>query len=96
MELPPEVEVKGISPGEPLGLAAIQTDDSGSGTAAIETVTKILSLLRGELAYPGVPVNESFGNPLPAGVYKLAAIGDMSSITSTTTIEFTLPAPAEK
>lgn len=92
MALPEGVEVNGVSPGEPVALGFAQTDESGNATIPVETMTVVLTLLRGELTGTGVPVATSLRNPLPAGTYNVVASGANSGTTAACTITFTHPA----
>jgi hypothetical protein len=92
MEVPAGVEIIGVEPGADfVGLAFGETDEAGNFETTVGAITKVYVLLRGEVTWNGTPVLESFGNPIPAGVYSIKATGLNSGTTAMTTIEFTYP-----
>jgi len=92
MALPEGVDVNGVNPGESVALGYARTDEAGNATVPVETMTVVLTLLRGELTGTGVPVATSLRNPLPAGIYDVVASGANSGTIAVCTITFTQPA----
>src|SRR5512143_110023 len=68
MDVPPGVQIPGVKPGEPVGVAFATADDKGNFTANVEAGTKIQTFLRGTILPTLAPDPKSF-NPIPHGVY---------------------------
>jgi len=101
--VPPDVAMKGLDRerGEDaVGIAFATTDDQGNFEVALERVSKVDWLLRGDFLPTMALDTKSLGNPLPNLVYTLRAVGEDTRAVATTTwdLQLTPPAapPAEK
>jgi hypothetical protein len=90
MEVPPGVEIPAVKPGEPVGVAFAQADETGKFTADVSPSAKILTFLRGNILPTLAPDPKSF-KPIPYGIYVFAASGAESGRVSKTRIEFVPP-----
>jgi len=90
MVLPPNVEMKGVKPGEDVGIAYGQADESGNFKAEVPASAKLNTLFRVGWT-PILAPDPKTLNPIPPGVYKIKASGADSGGLATTTLEFTAP-----
>ena len=92
MDVPPGVEIPGVKPGEPVGVAFANADEKGNFTANVEAGTKIQTFLRGTILPTLAPDPKSF-KPIPHGVYTFRSIGTESGKVGVSKVEFVPPAP---
>lgn len=91
LEIPPDVEIPGVEPGQKyVGIAFAVADEDGNIETAMDTTTKLFTVLRVDM--PAVGQIEFVRPPIPAGVYTIRATGGTSGAVGTTTIEFVTPA----
>lgn len=92
MVLPPGVEMKGVKPGEDVGIAYGQADDAGNFKAEVPATAKLNTIFRVGWTPIFAPDPKTL-NPIPPGVYTMKASGVDSGGAATTTLEFVAPAP---
>ena len=92
MVLPPGVEMKGVNPGEDVGIAYGEADDAGNFKGEVPVTAKLNTIFRVGWTPILVPDPKTL-NPIPPGVYKIKASGADSGALATTTLEFVAPAP---
>jgi hypothetical protein len=92
MVLPPGIEMKGVNPGEDVGIAYGEADDSGNFKGEVPATAKLNTLFRVGWTPILVPDPKTL-NPIPHGVYKIKASGADSGAMATTTLEFIAPPP---
>ena len=92
MDVPPGVEIPGVKPGEPVGVASANADGKGNFIADVAAETKIKIFLRGTLLPTLAPDPRSF-KPIPHGIYTFRSIGTESGKVGVSRIEFVSPAP---
>jgi hypothetical protein len=90
MVLPPGVEMKGVKPGEDVGIAFGQADDTGHFKGEVPVTAKLNTIFRVGWT-PIMSIDPKTLNPIPPGVYKIKASGADSGAIATTTLEFTAP-----
>jgi len=94
MVLPQGVEMKGVKPGEDVGIAYGQADDAGNFKGEVSSLTKLNTIFRVGWTPIFAPDPKTL-NPIPPGVYKIKASGTDSGALATTTLEFVKPAPKQ-
>jgi hypothetical protein len=94
MILPPGVTVKGIEPGENVGLAYGTTDDKGNLKAAMKP-TATLDWFFQVGWTSNLKPDFKAAKPLPPGTYKIIATGMMSDLVGKSTLTI-LPPPKKK
>lgn len=96
--LPPEIAptVKGVEPGNVVGIAFGTADKEGKFTAAVGSATHQV-FMRGDPQRPADPTTsfmlpdpKTF-KPLPAGIYTIKAIGSLSGAVDRTLLEIVVP-----
>jgi len=92
MVLPPGIEMKGVNPGEDVGIAYGEADDSGNFKGEVPATAKLNTIFRVGWTPILVPDPKTL-NPIPPGVYKMKASGADSGAMATTTLEFIPPPP---
>jgi len=92
MVLPPGVEMKGVKPGEDVGIAYGEADDAGNFKGEVPATAKLNTIFRVGWTPIMAPDPKTL-NPIPPGVYKIKASGADSGAIATTTLEFIAPAP---
>ena len=92
MDVPPGVEIPGVKPGEPVGVASANADGKGNFTADVDAETKIQTFLRGKILPTRAPDPGSL-KPIPHGMYTFRSIGTESGKVGVSRIEFVSPAP---
>ena len=92
MVLPPNVEMKGVKPGEDVGIAYGEADDTGNFKGEVPVTAKLNTLFRVGWT-PIMSIDPKTLNPIPPGVYKIKASGSDSGAVANTTVEFVAPAP---
>jgi hypothetical protein len=92
MVLPPGVEMKGVKPGEDVGIAFGQADDTGNFKGEVPATAKLNTIFRVGWT-PRMAPDPKTLNPIPPGVYKIKASGADSGAIAITTLEFIAPAP---
>ena len=92
MVLPPGVEMKGVNPGEDVGIAYGEADDAGNFKGEVPVTAKLNTLFRVGWT-PIMSIDPKTLNPIPPGVYKIKASGAESEVVATTTLEFIAPPP---
>jgi hypothetical protein len=92
MVLPPSVEMKGVKPGEDVGIAYGEADDAGNFKGEVPVTAKLNTLFRVGWTPIMAPDPKTL-NPIPPGVYKIKASGAESGVVATTTLEFIAPPP---
>ncbi len=90
MVLPPGVEMKGVKPGEDVGIAFGQADEAGNFKAEVPPTAKLNTLFRVGWT-PILAPDPKTLNPIPPGVYTIKASGADSGAVATTTLEFLAP-----
>ncbi|MBM4276645.1 MAG: hypothetical protein FJ130_02030 [Deltaproteobacteria bacterium] len=90
MVLPPEVEMKGVKPGEDVGIAFGQADEAGNFKADVPPTAKLNTIFRVGWTPIFAPDPKTL-NPIPPGIYKIKASGVDSGGIATTTLEFVAP-----
>ncbi len=90
MVLPPRVEMKGVKPGEDVGIAFGQADEAGNFKAEVPPTAKLNTLFRVGWT-PILAPDPKTLNPIPPGVYTIKASGADSGAVATTTLEFLAP-----
>lgn len=90
MVLPPGVEMKGVNPGEDVGIAFGQADEAGNFKGEVPVTAKLNTLFRVGWT-PILAPDPKTLNPIPPGVYKIKASGTDSGAVATTTLEFVAP-----
>lgn len=90
MALPPGLEMKGVKPGEDVGIAFGQADEAGNFKAEVPPTAKLNTLFRVEWT-PILAPDPKTLNPIPPGVYTIKASGSDSRAVATTTLEFVAP-----
>lgn len=88
--LPPGVEMKGVKPGEDVGIAFGQADEAGNFKAEVPPTAKLNTIFRVGWTPIFAPDPKTL-NPIPPGVYTLKASGVDSGGVATTTLEFVAP-----
>jgi len=94
MVLPPGVEMKGVKPGEDVGIAYGEADDAGNFKGEVPVTAKLNTLFRVGWTPIMAPDPKTL-NPIPPGVYKIKASGADSEAVANTTLEFVKPAPKQ-
>jgi len=92
MVLPPGVEMKGVKPGEDVGIAYGEADDTGNFKGEVPITAKLNTLFRVGWTPIFAPDPKTL-NPIPPGIYKIKASGVDSGGIATTTLEFIAPPP---
>jgi hypothetical protein len=92
MVLPPGVEMKGVKPGEDVGIAYGEADDAGNFKGEVPVTAKLNTIFRVDWTPIMAPDPKTL-KPIPPGVYKIKASGADSGAVATTTLEFVAPAP---
>jgi len=92
MVLPPSVEMKGVKPGEDVGIAYGEADDAGNFKGEVPATAKLNTIFRVGWT-PIMSIDPKTLNPIPPGVYTIKASGADSGVVATTTLEFVAPAP---
>ncbi len=92
MVLPPNVEMKGVKPGEDVGIAYGEADDTGNFKGEVPVTAKLNTIFRVGWT-PIMSIDPKTLNPIPPGVYKIKASGSDSGAVANTTVEFVAPAP---
>jgi hypothetical protein len=92
MVLPPGVEMKGVKPGEDVGIAYGEADDAGNFKGDVPATAKLNTIFRVGWT-PILAPDPKTLNPIPPGVYTIKASGADSGMVVTTTLEFVAPAP---
>jgi len=92
MVLPPGVEMKGVKPGEDVGIAYGEADDAGNFKGDVPATAKLNTIFRVGWT-PILAPDPKTLNPIPPGVYTIKASGADSGAVATTTLEFIAPAP---
>ena len=92
MVLPPSVEMKGVKPGEDVGIAYGEADDAGNFKGEVPATAKLNTIFRVGWT-PIMSIDPKTLNPIPPGVYTRKASGAESGVVATTTLEFIAPAP---
>ncbi|MDI7260824.1 MAG: hypothetical protein QME90_12990 [Thermodesulfobacteriota bacterium] len=90
MVLPPGVEMKGVKPGEDVGIAFGQADEAGNFKADVPPTAKLNTIFRVGWTPIFAPDPKTL-NPIPPGVYKIKVSGVDSGGIATTTLEFIAP-----
>ena len=90
MDVPPGVEIPGVKPGEPVGVASANADGKGNFTADVGAETKIETFLRGKILPTRAPDPGSL-KPIPHGMYTFRSIGTESGKVGVSRIEFVPP-----
>ena len=94
MVLPQGVEMKGVKPGEDVGIAYGQADDAGNFKGEVPATAKLNTIFRVGWT-PILAPDPKTLNPIPPGVYTIKASGADSGAVATTTLEFVKPAPKQ-
>jgi hypothetical protein len=94
MVLPQGVEMKGVNPGEDVGIAYGEADDAGNFKGEVPVTAKLNTIFRVGWTDKLAPDLKTL-NPIPPGVYKIKASGADSGALATTTLEFVKPAPKQ-
>jgi hypothetical protein len=94
MVLPPGVQMQGVKPGEDVGIAYGEADDTGNFKGEVPTTAKLNTLFRVGWT-PILSIDPKTLNPIPPGVYKIKASGADSGAIVTTILEFVKPAPKQ-
>jgi hypothetical protein len=92
MVLPPGVEMKGVKPGEDVGIAYGEADEAGNFKGEVPVTAKLNTLFRVGWTPIMAPDPKTL-NPIPPGVYTIKASGADSGVVATTTLEFIAPPP---
>jgi hypothetical protein len=92
MVLPAGVEMKGVKPGEDVGIAYGEADDAGNFKGDVPATAKLNTIFRVGWT-PILAPDPKTLNPIPPGVYTIKASGADSGAMATTTLEFVAPAP---
>ncbi len=92
MVLPPGVEMKGVKPGEDVGIAYGEADDAGNFKGEVPATAKLNTIFRVGWTPIMAPDPKTL-NPIPPGIYTIKASGADSGVIVTTTLEFVKPAP---
>jgi hypothetical protein len=92
MVLPPGVEMKGVKPGEDVGIAYGEADDAGNFKGEVPVTAKLNTIFRVDWTPIMAPDPKTL-KPIPPGVYKIKASGADSGTVATTTLEFVAPPP---
>jgi len=92
MVLPPGIEMKGVKPGEDVGIAFGQADEAGNFKAEVPITAKLNTIFRVGWT-PILAPDPKTLNPIPPGVYKIKVSGADSGAMTTTTLEFLAPTP---
>jgi hypothetical protein len=92
MVLPPGVEMKGVNPGEDVGIAYGEADEAGNFKGEVPVTAKLNTLFRVGWTPIMAPDPKTL-NPIPPGVYTIKASGADSGVVATTTLEFIAPPP---
>ena len=90
MVLPPGVEMKGVKPGEDVGIAYGEADDAGNFKGEVPATAKLNTIFRVGWT-PILAPDPKTLNPIPPGAYKIKASGADSGAMATTTLEFVAP-----
>ena len=90
MVLPPNVEMKGVKPGEDVGIAYGEADDAGNFKGEVPVTAKLNTIFRVGWTPIMAPDPKTL-NPIPPGVYTIKASGAESGAVATTTLEFVAP-----
>jgi hypothetical protein len=92
MVLPPGLEMKGVKPGEDVGIAYGEADDAGNFKGEVPATAKLNTIFRVGWTPIMAPDPKTL-NPIPPGVYKIKASGADSGAVAITMLEFVAPAP---
>lgn len=90
MVLPPGVEMKGVKPGEDVGIAFGEADEAGNFKAEVPPTAKLNTIFRVGWT-PILAPDPKTLNPIPPGVYTIKASGADSGAVATTALEFVAP-----
>jgi len=88
--LPSGVEMRGVKPGEDVGIAFGLADEAGNFKAEVPPTAKLNTIFRVGWT-PILAPDPKTLNPIPPGVYKIKASGSDSGAEATTTLEFVAP-----
>jgi hypothetical protein len=88
--LPAGVEMKGVKPGEDVGIAFGLADEAGNFKAEVPSTAKLNTIFRVGWT-PILAPDPKTLNPIPPGVYKIKASGSDSGAEAITTLEFIAP-----
>jgi hypothetical protein len=92
MVLPPGMQMQGVKPGEDVGIAYGEADDTGNFKGEVPASAKLNTFFR--VGYTLIlSIDPKTLNPIPPGVYKIKASGADSGALATTTLEFVAPTP---
>ncbi len=94
MVLPPGVEMKGVKPGEDVGIAYGEADDAGNFKGEVPATAKLNTIFRVGWTPILAPDLKTL-DPIPSGIYKIKASGADSGALATTTLEFVKSAPKQ-
>jgi hypothetical protein len=94
MVLPQGVEMKGVKPGEDVGIAYGEADEAGTFKGEVPATAKLNTIFRVGWT-PILAPDPKTLNPIPPGVYKIKASGADSGGLAETTLEFVKPAPKQ-
>jgi hypothetical protein len=90
--LPSGVQMQGVKPGEDVGVAYGEADETGNFKGEVPATAKLNTLFRVGWT-PILAPDPKTLNPIPPGVYKIKASGADSGALATTTLEFVAPPP---
>lgn len=96
MKLPQGVTVKGVNPGEDVGIAGGTADEKGLFNTKVDAMTILMSFF--QVGWDNLKMKPDFkeATPLPPGIYTLEAIGFDSETKATATLTLLPPPKKEK
>jgi hypothetical protein len=95
MKLPEGVTVKGVNPGEDVGIASGAADDQGNLKTTLGPITILMTFFQADWDNMKMKPDFKGAKPLPPGDYALEAIGLDSGARAGTTLTL-LPPPKKK
>lgn len=96
MKLPQGVTVKGLNPGEDVGIAGGTADGKGEFKGKVDALTLLMTFFQVEWDNVKMKADFTKAKPLPPGTYPLVAIGFESDTKATATLTLLAPPPKKK
>jgi hypothetical protein len=96
MKIPQGVTMKGVAPGEDVGIASGTADDKGMLKAQVDAMTILMTFFQVDWDNIKMKPDFSKATPLPPGTYTLEAIGFDSEKKATATLTLLAPPKKEK
>jgi len=96
IKVPQSITMKGVAPGEDVGIATGTADDKGMLKAQVDAMTVLMTFFQVDWDNTKNMIDFSKAQPLPPGTYTLEAIGFDSERKATATLTLLPPPKKEK